>query len=181
MNTIIIQSFNIKVWKLLELQNTQTSNPKNVADRLTGIRTEWVDPLLDLLSGNTHTRIEAWHYVQEEDTAYTTSDQNPTYPNSILLQSTTPIILQVNDFISGLCSRKIIFLFLNQNICCGYSKEPSQRDVFFEHPKHMLNLWVRKYLQFYNENFCLSKPICILTQTFDISLIHHCSVKAAPR
>ena len=24
------------------------------------------------------------------------------------------------------CNRKIIFLFLNQNICCGYSKEPSQ-------------------------------------------------------
>ena len=24
------------------------------------------------------------------------------------------------------CTKKIIFLFLNQNICCGYSKEPSQ-------------------------------------------------------
>ena len=24
------------------------------------------------------------------------------------------------------CNQKIFFLFLNQNICCGYSKEPSQ-------------------------------------------------------
>ena len=31
--------------------------------------------------------------------------------------------------------QKIIFLFLNQNICCGYSKEPSQRDDSFVHPK----------------------------------------------
>ena len=27
-------------------------------------------------------------------------------------------------------NRKIIFLFLNHNICCGYSKEPSQRQLF---------------------------------------------------
>ena len=27
---------------------------------------------------------------------------------------------------------KTIFLFLNQNRCCGYSKDPS-----FEHPKHV--------------------------------------------
>ena len=33
-----------------------------------------------------------------------------------------------------------IFLFLNQNICCGYSKEPSQRDGSYEHPKQMLKL-----------------------------------------
>ena len=42
-------------------------------------------------------------------------------------------------------NRKIIFLFLNQNICCGYSKEPSletvlSRDGSFEHPKHMFKL-----------------------------------------
>ena len=33
--------------------------------------------------------------------------------------------------------RKTIFLFLNQNICCGYSKEPSRWDGSLEHPKHM--------------------------------------------
>ena len=42
-------------------------------------------------------------------------------------------------FISGLQIRvrtgKLIFLFLNQNICCGYSMRRS-----FEHPKHMFKL-----------------------------------------
>ena len=40
--------------------------------------------------------------------------------------------------------RKIIFKLLNQIICCGYSKEPSQWDNSFEHPKHMLKLMGRK-------------------------------------
>ena len=31
----------------------------------------------------------------------------------------------------------IIFFFLNQNICCGYSKIPSQSDGSFEHTKHV--------------------------------------------
>ena len=35
---------------------------------------------------------------------------------------------------------KLFFLFLSQNICCGYSKEPSQWDGSFEHPKHMFKL-----------------------------------------
>ena len=35
---------------------------------------------------------------------------------------------------------KLFFLFLNQNICCGYSKERSQWDGSFEHPKHMFKL-----------------------------------------
>ena len=40
--------------------------------------------------------------------------------------------------------QKIIFLFLNQNIFCGYSKEPSQSDGSFEHPKHMFKLMGKK-------------------------------------
>ena len=35
-------------------------------------------------------------------------------------------------------------LFLNKNICCGYSKEPSQWDGAFEHPKHMFKLVGKK-------------------------------------
>ena len=35
---------------------------------------------------------------------------------------------------------KLFFLFLHQNICCGYSKELSQWDSSFEHPKHMFKL-----------------------------------------
>ena len=42
----------------------------------------------------------------------------------------------------------------------GYSKEPSHWDGSFEHPEqNMFKLTVRKYLQFYFENFCLSKPV----------------------
>ena len=41
-------------------------------------------------------------------------------------------------------AKKMIFLFLNQNTCCWYSKEPSQWDGSFEHPKHMLKLMGKK-------------------------------------
>ena len=43
-------------------------------------------------------------------------------------------------------TEKIAFLFLNQNICCGYSKEPSQLDCYFEHPKHMFYLIDKKII-----------------------------------
>ena len=54
-----------------------------------------------------------------------------------------------NALISGqtlvkIDTRKMIFLFLNQNICCGYSKEPSQWDGSFEHPKYMLKKMGKK-------------------------------------
>ena len=79
----------------------------------------------------------------------------------ITLYFETEIVLQFYNLEARtklrVCIRKIIFLFFNQNICCGYSKEPSQLDGSFEHPKHMLKLWVRKDLQFYPENLCLSK------------------------
>ena len=41
-------------------------------------------------------------------------------------------------------TKKIIFVFLNLNICCGCSKEPSQWDGSFEHPKHMFKLMGKK-------------------------------------
>ena len=69
----------------------------------------------------------------------------------------------VADLVSfRVCNRKIIFLFLNQNICCGYSKEPSQWDGSFEHPKHMLKIMGKKIFTLYAENFCLSKPVFFL-------------------
>ena len=50
----------------------------------------------------------------------------------------------VSKSLSGLQIRvrtgKLFFLLLNQYICCGYSKETSQSDGSFEHPKHMLKL-----------------------------------------
>ena len=44
--------------------------------------------------------------------------------------------------------KDVNFLSLNQNICCGYSKEPSQLDSSLEHQKYMLKLIDRKYSQF---------------------------------
>ena len=37
-------------------------------------------------------------------------------------------------------TKKLIFLFLSQNTCCGYIKEPSQCDGSYKHPKHKLKL-----------------------------------------
>ena len=42
------------------------------------------------------------------------------------------------------CNQKSIFLFLNRNICCGYSKERSQWDSSFEHPKQIFKLMDKK-------------------------------------
>ena len=51
---------------------------------------------------------------------------------------------------------KLFFLFLNQNICCGYSKEPSHRDGSFEHPKHMFKLMDKKIITIYARVFLLN-------------------------
>ena len=90
-------------------------------------------------------------------------------------------------YISGpelrVCNENLISLLLNQNIYCGHSKEPSQWDGSFEHPKHMFkNWWVRKYLQFYADNFCLSKVVltCVCLYIFTsfegIHLHQHLSI-----
>ena len=52
-----------------------------------------------------------------------------------------------------MCNRKLIFLFLNQNICCGYSKEHSQWDDSFGHQKQLQKNMGNKYLQFYFQKF----------------------------
>ena len=44
------------------------------------------------------------------------------------------------------CNGKLFFLFLNQNIYCGYSKEPSHGDGSLEHPKHMFKLIGKKII-----------------------------------
>ena len=42
---------------------------------------------------------------------------------------------------------KLFSLFLIQNICCWYSKEPSQWDISFEHLKHMFKLTGKKIIK----------------------------------
>ena len=56
------------------------------------------------------------------------------------------LIFTVYSLISGTAGRPPdksanweIILFFIQNICCGYSKEPSQRDGSFEHPYTCFN------------------------------------------
>ena len=60
-----------------------------------------------------------------------------------------------------MCNRKLFFIFLSQNTCCGYSKELSQWDSSFEHSKHMfLNGWIRKITTIaYAQKFGLPKVI----------------------
>ena len=38
------------------------------------------------------------------------------------------------------CKRQSTFLVYNQNICFGYSKEPSQRHHSFDNPKHNVKI-----------------------------------------
>ena len=60
-------------------------------------------------------------------------------------------------------NENLIFLFLSQNICCGYSKEPSQLDGSFENPKHMLKLMGKKIFTILRRDFCLSKPVVFMS------------------
>ena len=46
------------------------------------------------------------------------------------------------------------FLFLNKNICCGYSKEPSQCDGSFVPLKHMLKVIGKKIFTNLHWKFC---------------------------
>ena len=55
--------------------------------------------------------------------------------------------------------QKTNLLISQPNICCGYSKEPSQWDSSFEHPKHMLKLIGKKIFAILRWHFCLSKPV----------------------
>ena len=71
------------------------------------------------------------------------------------------LMVSLKDFFlhfSGLKLSHQNKIFLNKNICCGYSKEPSQWDDSFEHPKHMLKLMGKKiFTIIYAQMFCLSK------------------------
>ena len=84
---------------------------------------------------------------------------------------------KIKDLQIRVSNGKLLFLFQNQNIFCGYSKEPSQWDGSrfsnlrcgysielsqwdgsFEHTKHMLKL-VGKKIQFYTQKFSCSKSV----------------------
>ena len=46
----------------------------------------------------------------------------------------------IRPLVKSAYQKKKNFLFLNRNICFGYSKEPSHGDGSFENPKHMIQL-----------------------------------------
>ena len=60
-------------------------------------------------------------------------------------------------------NRKIIFLFFNQNLCCGYSKEPSQWDGSFEQPRHMFKLMDKKIIAILRWKSLLKGPYALFT------------------
>ena len=48
----------------------------------------------------------------------------------------------------------ISFLFLNKNICCGYSLEAPRRGASNEHPQHMFSLRNKKYIMWIPSLIC---------------------------
>ena len=61
---------------------------------------------------------------------------------------------------------KLFFLLLNQNICCGYSKEPSQWDGSFEHPEQMFKLMDKKMITILHKLFLHNWPYAVLGDFF---------------
>ena len=66
---------------------------------------------------------------------------------------------------------KLFFLFLNQNICCGYSNEPSRWDGSFEHPKQMLKLMDKKIIAILRKLFLLNWPYVCGTLCLSIDVV----------
>ena len=74
---------------------------------------------------------------------------------------------------------KLFFLFLSQNICCGYSKEPSHRGDSFEHPKHMFKLMEKKIIAIvHNFFFGLTGPM--LSINFMYCILNFYSIRKGP-
>ena len=61
---------------------------------------------------------------------------------------------------------KLFFLFLNQNICCGYSKVPFWWDGSFEHPKHKIKLMDKKIIAILRKLILFNCPMPPLGETF---------------
>ena len=102
---------------------------------------------------------------------------NNIHTNSTNIMPVSNIIFKAPPPLPGLQIRvrigKLFSLFLVQNICCVYSKEPPQWDGSSEHPQKdrlnetvllstkntCLNKWVRQLLNFYANKISLSGPL----------------------
>ena len=69
------------------------------------------------------------------------------YPSVVAVENFNYKVCCFQAFSKECVTGKNVFLFLNQSIYCGYSKEPSQCDGSFEHQKHMLKVMGKKILK----------------------------------
>ena len=60
------------------------------------------------------------------------------------------------------------FSYFSTKICCGYSKEPSQSDGSFEHPKYTFKLMEKKLFTIFSLKICVYLDIrsCMYTYSF---------------
>ena len=56
-----------------------------------------------------------------------------------------------------------VFLFLNQNICCGYSKTHLNGMVLLSTQKHMFTFMDKKILTILGSKKCLYLDLCLIT------------------
>ena len=67
------------------------------------------------------------------------------------------------------CNRKLFFLFLNQNICCEFSKESPRWDGSFGHPKHMFELMGKKIITISARKIYLTSPMNLWSMQVNLS------------
>ena len=67
---------------------------------------------------------------------------------------------------------KLFSSFLIQNICCGYSKEPSQCDGSFDHPKHMFKLMGKKIIKIVRKKKNSNLDLCSSLQKICAIFLH---------
>ena len=72
------------------------------------------------------------------------------------------------------CKWKLFFLFLNQKLCCGYSKELSRWEGSFEHPKHMFKQMDKKIIAILHSKKLLNWPYAKLLK------LHGCAGLCEP-
>ena len=67
-------------------------------------------------------------------------------------------------------NEKLIFLFLNQTYVVDTQKNRFNETVLLSTQNICLNWWVRKYLQFYAQKLCLSKPVKYFVTSPSVSM-----------
>ena len=55
---------------------------------------------------------------------------------------------------------KLLLLFLNQNICCGYLNGPINETVLLKTKNTLFNILIRETFTFYAMRDCLTWPMC---------------------